>query len=198
MPHLSGVFDEFPDLDKVSVEEIAKDLSFKPEIHLLVNYLGNRIAYPQVIPLTPQEMELDLAILRVGVKLRPGLFFQPQTNKIFIPKKFEERFPNLELLLKTIIEGVNPKGVHFIYIKDQTQTSLIGSVVSPINPQKMSEDEKTVTFTGLAIIKSLNLGEISFVPTPAKSAKIKLGSQEFDIAGGRVGIIVDLRLGGFG
>lgn len=198
MPHLSGVFDEFADLDKLSIDEIAKGLSFKSETHFLENYLGNRIAYPQAIPLTPQEMELDLAILRVGVKLRPGLFFQPQTNKIFIPKKFEERFPNLELLVRAIIEGVNPKGVHLIYIKDQTQVSLIGSVVSPINPQKMSEDQKTVTFTGLAIIKSLNLGELSFVPTPAKSAKIKLGSQEFDVAGGRVGIVADLRLGGFG
>jgi len=197
MPHLSGVFDEFPDLDKISVEEIASGLSFKPEMHFLMNYLGNRITYPQAIPATLQELEIDLAILRAAIKLRPGLFFDPQSNRIVVPKKFEERFPVLQLLVKAVIEGINPKGVHYLSIKDQARLDLVGSVISPMSPQRLSMDGKTVKFTGLAIAKDLPLNTISFMPTPVKSAKVKLGDEEFECAGGRVGIIIDLRLGGF-
>lgn len=197
MPHLSGIFDEFPELDKVSVEEIASGINPKPEKHFLVNFLGNRLLYPQTICLTPQEMELDLAILRVGIKFKPGIFYQPQSNKILIPKRFLDRFPNLEALTRTIIEGINPKGTHVIYIKNQSQYSLAGSVVSPINPQKLSVDGKNIIFSGLALQKSLPLNMISIIQTPVKAAKIKLGNQEFDVSGGDAGIFIDLRMGGF-
>ncbi len=114
-----------------------------------------------------------------------------------MPKKFEERFPVLQLLVKAVIEGINPKGVHYLSIKDQARLDLVGSVISPMSPQRLSMDGKTVKFTGLAIAKDLPLNTISFMPTPVKSAKVKLGDEEFECAGGRVGIIIDLRLGGF-
>lgn len=196
MPHLSGVFDEFPDLDKASFEEIASGLSFKVDKHFLVNYLGNRILYPQLIPITPQELEIDLAILRVGVRLKPGLFFEPQTNRILISKIYEDRFANLLLLVKAIVEGVNPKGVHMVFIKENSNMTLAGSVVSPINAQKLSEDGKTVKFTGLGIERMLPLETITIMQTPVKSAKIKLKDEEYDVAGGRLGILIDLRSGG--
>ncbi len=197
MPHLSGVFDEFPDLDKISIEEVAAVLSSKPEVHFLVNYLGNRILYPQAAPLTKKELEVDLAILRVGAKIRPGLFYEPQSNRIVIPQKFAERFPDLELLLISIVQGINPKGVHFVFIKNESQLNLVGSVISPINPQKLSVDGKNVQFSGLAIAKSLPLNAISVIPTPVKAAKVRLEGEEFDAAGGQIGVMIDLRLGGF-
>lgn len=197
MPHLSGVFEEFPDLEKVSIEEIEALLSAKLEIHSLVNFLGNRILYPQAISTSKKELEIDLAILRFGAKARPGLFYEPQSNRILIPDRFAKRFPDLPLLLKAIVEGINPKGVHFVFIKDQAQLRLIGSVVSPISPQKLSTDGKIVQFTGLAITKPLPLGAVSFISTPSKAARIRLGTEEFDSAGGEAGIIIDLRMGGF-
>ena len=197
MPHLSGVFDEFPDLDKVSIEEIGSRIKPKPDVHALANFLGNRILYPQTVCLTVEEMELDLAILSLGVKLRPGLFYEPQSNKLLIPQRFVERFPNLELLIKAILEGVNPKGTHVIYIKNNSQLHLVGSVVSPIDPTKLSTDGKNVIFKGLAIEKVLPIGMISVIKTPQKAAKILLNEQEFDIFGGDAGIFIDLRMGEF-
>lgn len=198
MPHLSGVFDEFPDLEKASIEQLMSWVSQKVEVHFLVNLLGNRILYPQTIPLTKKEMELDLAILKAGVRMRPGLVFAPQTNRIIIPKQFAERFFPLGSLVKSLIEGINPKGIHVIYIKDNSQLKMVGSVISPLNPQKLSQDERTVFFSTNQIKKILPLNQISIVPSTLADAKIMLGGEEFKALGGQLGVIVDLRLGGFG
>ncbi len=198
MPHLSGVFDEFPDLDKVNPDQLMAWVVQKPDRHFLINFLGNRILYPQVVPLTQKELELDLAILRAAIKLKPGLVFQPQTNKIIIPKMFAERFPPIGNVVRAIIEGINPKGVHLIYIKDKTQVKMVGSVISPLNPQKLSLDEKTVMFTTGDIKKPLPLNMISLVQLSVADTQITLGSEEYKVIGGELGLIVDLRLGGFG
>lgn len=198
MPHLSGIFDEFPDLDKTTPEELAAFLKQKPEIHFLVNFLGNRILYPQAIPITEQELELDLALLRKGIKLKPSLVFEPQTNKIIISKLLTDRFPSLTNLIQAIIESINPKGVHFVFIKDAAVIRLAGSVVSPLNPAKLSRDTKTVIFSDEKSERTLNLNEISFIPSNISETNIKLGGEEYKAAGGELGIIIDLRLGGFG
>lgn len=197
MPHLSGIFEEFGDLDKVSVEEIAKWLSQKYEVHFLVNFLGNRIIYPQAIPLTQKELEIDLAILREAIKLKPSLVYEPQTNKILLPKAFVDRFPSVVNVAKSIVEGLNPKGVHNIFLKDNGQQRLVGSVISPLNPQKLSLDENSVIFTGLAVRRPLPLNSVSVIPTPAAEARIVLGDEEYKVPGGEVGIIIDLRMGKF-
>lgn len=197
MPHLSGVFDEFGDLDKVSIEEIEKWLSAKMEEHAVTNFLGNRILYPQTIPLTHEELDVDLSILREAIKLKPSLVYEPQSNKIVIPRAFIERFPPASKVARAVIEGLEPKGLHNIFIRDKGTQSLIGSVISPLNPQKLSTDEKTVMFTGLAIRKALPLNAVSFIPTPSRDVKIMLGNEEFRLSGGDAGIIIDLRLGKF-
>lgn len=197
MPHLSGVFDEFADLDKVPIDEISAWLNIKPEIHFLINFLGNRILYPQVVPLTSKDLEVDLAILRAAIKLKPSLVYEPQTNRILIPKLLSDRFPKIKDLVKVIIEGINPKGVHNIFSKSDKEYQLVGSVISPLSPQKLSKDEKTVIFTGLAIQKALPLNAVSILDTPAPEAKVNLGGEEFNAAGGEAGIFIDLRMGGF-
>lgn len=198
MPHLSGVFEQFGDLDKVSIDEIAKWVSQKNEIHFLINYLGNRILYPQAIPLTLKELEIDLAILREAIKLKPSLVYEPQTNKILIPKAFAERFPPIVNTAKAVVEGLNPKGVHNIYIYDKGSQRLVGSVISPLSPQKLSKDEKSVVLSGMAIRRALPLNSVTVMPTPASEVTIVLGDEEFKASGGEVGIIVDLRMGNFG
>lgn len=198
MPHLSGVFEQFGDLDKVSIDEIAKWVSQKYEIHFLTNYLGNRILYPQAIPLTLKELEIDLAILREAIKLKPSLVYEPQTNKILIPKAIAERFPPIVNTAKAVVEGLNPKGVHSIYIYDKGSQRLVGSVISPLSPQKLSKDERNVVLSGMAIRRALPLNSVTVMPTPASEVTIVLGDEEFKASGGEVGIIVDLRMGNFG
>ncbi len=198
MPHLSGVLEEFGDLDKISIDEISKWISQKNEIHFLINYLGNRILYPQAIPLSIKELEIDLAILREAIKLKPSLVYEPQTNKILIPKAFAERFPPIVNTAKAVVEGLNPKGVHNIYIKDKGSERLVGSVISPLSPQKLSKDEKSVVLSGMAIRRALPLNSVTVMPTPASDVTIVLGDEEFRASGGEVGIIIDLRMGSFG
>lgn len=198
MPHLSGVFDEFPDLEKVSATQLLAWMTQKPELHFLVNFLGNRVLYPQAVPLTSKELEIDLAILRAAIKIKPGLFFQPQTNKIIIPRMFAQRFPPIGNIVRAIIEGINPKGVHIIYVKDSNKIKVVGSVISPLNPQKLSMNESTVLFSAGNIKKQIPMNAISIVQLSVADTKVELGPEEYKVIGGEMGVIVDLRLGGFG
>jgi hypothetical protein len=197
MPHLSGVFDQFPDLEKANIDQLLAWMSKKPERHALINFLGNRVLYPQTIPLNQSDLEMDFAILRAAIRLRPSLVFQPQTNKIIIPKIFADRFPPLRTMVLSIIEGINPKGIHFIYLKDGAQLKIIGSVISPLNPQRLSADGKTVVLATGKTRQSLSVNTISVVSLPVSEAKVVLGNEEFKALGGDVGVIIDLRLGGF-
>lgn len=197
MPHLSGVFDQFPDLEKANIDQLLAWMSKKPEKYALMNFLGNRVLYPQTIPINQSDLEIDFAILRAAIRLRPGLVFQPQANKIIIPKMFADRFPPTRTLVLSIIEGISPKGIHFIYIKDGAQLKIIGSIIGPTNPQKLSVDGKTVPLSAGKIKQAVPLNTISVVDLPVSEASIILGNEEFKALGGDIGVIIDLRIGGF-
>ncbi len=197
MPHLSGVFDQFPDLEKANIDQLLAWMTQKPEKHALINFLGNRVLYPQAIPVNKTELEMDFAVLRAAIRLRPSLVFQPQTNKIIIPKIFADRFPPVRTMVLSIIEGINPKGIHFIYLKDGSQLKIVGSVISPLSPQRLSPDGKTVVLSTGKIRQALAVNTISVVALPISEANVVLGTEEFQALGGDVGVIIDLRLGGF-
>lgn len=203
MSHLSGVFDQFPGLERTAPEILKAWLGQEFDSNFLTNFLGNRVLYPHAIPLTKKEQQIDLAILSAGIRSRPSLVFQPQTNKIVIPRAIAERFPVMDEMVKAIIEGISPKGVHFIYIKGATgdrdkAMKIVGSVISPLNPQKLSQDEKTVLFTTGNTRLALPLNAISIVKLSLSETKVVLGTEEFKAIGGDTGFIIDLRLGGFG
>ena len=69
MPKFSGLFDSFDNLEKINVENVASFLKNPPQLISLENYLANRILYPQTLPLTEENLEIDLAILREALKL---------------------------------------------------------------------------------------------------------------------------------
>src|SRR3990167_9440024 len=113
MPKLTGLFSSFDDLDQISPEAIASWLKPAPELTSLENYLANKILYPQAVPLTKHDMQIDLAILREALRMngpKPGEqksnallggnpFLNITLRKILIPERFLDFVPDLASLV---------------------------------------------------------------------------------------------------
>ena len=194
MPHLTGVFEEFPDLDKVTPGEISSWLRSKPETHVLVNFFGNRLLYPQTIALNPIESEIDFAILREGIKQKPGLVYDAQSNKIFIPQSFLNRFPPLTRLVGAVIEALSPKGEIQIYIKDKTTVKIAGTLISPTDIDQLAKDAKSLKIEVNGVESILNFNTLSISPINRPEIVVKIGNKSYKVIGGELGIIIDLRL----
>lgn len=192
MPRLTGVFEQFPQLDIVLPQNLLQWLSVKQDVHFLANVLGNRILYPQTIALNKQELEIDFAILREAIKQKPMLFYEPQTNKILIPEQFVQRFPPLAKLAGAVIEAINPKGVIQILIK-RKKLEKVGSLISPdINRIKSESGKVRIIVEGKPSL--LNLNTLYISQTSSSEVKIEIGEAEYKVSGGKLGVIIDLRL----
>ncbi len=194
MPHLTGVFEEFPELDKVTIAQIASWLTNKPENHTLSNFFGNRLLYPQTVAVNELDLEIDLAILREAIKQKPAIVSEPQKNKLFIPENMVTRFPPLSRLAGVLIEALSPKGISQIYIKDRNQVKLVGTLVSPSDLSKILKDKKIVKVLVDGVESRLNVDTISISPIASPEVKIKIEDTEYKVFGGELGVIIDLRL----
>lgn len=87
MAKLVGFFESFDNLDLIPVEEIAKKLKIRSQLIELENFVANRILYPQAIPTTSIDMETDILILDIALKINKG-------KKL--PKNFKTRFPGMK------------------------------------------------------------------------------------------------------
>ncbi len=193
MPHLSGVFEQFPDLDKVSPQNLLIWLRIKVDEHALINMLGNRILYPQTIAINKSELEIDMAILREGMRQKPALVYEAQTNKLYIPEAFLNRFPPLARLAGVIIEAINPKGVIQILLKGQNKVKLIGSLISPAEAEKLSGDKAKIKINVDGVEGTLNPKTLSISQIEAPQVKIKIEDKDYTVAGGELGVIIDMR-----
>lgn len=194
MPHLTGVFEQFPELDKVSSLNLLQWLNIKQDTHALSNILGNRILYPQTIALSESELEVDFAILREAVKQRPMLFYEPQLNRLLIPELFMQRFPPLAKLAGAIIEAISPKGVIQIYSKDKKGLTLVGSLISPVDIKSLKTENSKTKIIVDGVETELNLNTLYISQTPLPEVKIKIGNLDLKAQGGKLGVIIDLRV----
>lgn len=193
MPHLTGVFEEFPDLEKTPPAKIAAWIKTKLDSHFLTNFLGNRLLYPQTIPINEEELEIDLAILREGIKLKPTLVLDFQTNKLVFPQSLTERFPPLTRLAGAVIESLAVSGVSQIYIKDKTKLKLVGTLISPPDINKIFEKENAVKVIVDGIESVLNVNTISVSEIASPEVIIKIADTEYKVPGGELGVVIDLR-----
>lgn len=199
MPKVSGVFDIFENLEKIPFEDIARWLEKPPQQVFLENYLANRINYPQAVPLSISDQLLDLAILREALR-RNQIFYKVAQKKIFIPESFLS-FTDIKKLTLVFIDAYQPKGLVTFIMSGSKGDEILGSLVSVnCTSQKASlhlkvEDKNFKLKAGsLTILPCLkNRCHISFKGADASI----FGKKEllFEVFGGRLGLIVDGRIG---
>ena len=128
MNKLIGVFEYFRYLDQIPTSDISKWLNTKIKETDLENFIGNRIIYPQALPISNLELDIDLALFREALKRQPEVLYDRRLNKIIIPIEFQTRFGSFEKLIKAITEVLILKSDTQIYLKEEGNIKLIGAI----------------------------------------------------------------------
>lgn len=188
MPKVTGLFDNFENLDEISAEALGID----------ENYLANRILYPQTVPTTAKELELDLLILKEALKRTP-IYFKPEQKKIFIPEAFLNIVPDIKQLALLFIDAYLPKGMITFVITKSGRDVAIGTLITVYCKDQKEflhfevEGQNFRVKPGMLTILPC-AKEHCHVNFKATEAKI-LGKNEvlFEVLGGELGLIVDGR-----
>lgn len=217
MPRLPGLFDSFDNLDQINVEDIARWLKPEPQFSYIENYLAQRILYPQTIPVTASDMNLDLAILREAVRLSAGpdekgamLGSNPFINftlrKILIPSKFLNFVKDLQTLTWVFTDALVTNRVKKDFFEDLWTVELIGeaneTVGSILVPEFNSSEGELQLGVSNKIYK-VSAGTLTVVPCKKSRCEVTfrvkmgkiLGKDDLsvEVSGGRLGLLIDGR-----
>lgn len=203
MPKIGGAFDLFENLDQIPIENVSRWFKKVKDSFFLENYLANVIFYPEAIPTTEEDEEIELAFLREALK-HDKRFINPTSKKLTISAPLVARFPNLAALTWAFVDAylLNiPKdllGVWTVLVSSDRGNWTIGSVLIPNLHsggvmEVYLEREK-------AQIKS---GTLMVVPCPKEHCtlnfKLKNGTifnqneGGVEVNGGKLGIMIDGR-----
>lgn len=189
MPKLSGIFEQFRRLDQIPIADIAQWLNHRVEQHSLENFIGNRIIYPQTLPTTKMELDIDLAIFREAVRRQPEVFYDRNPNKIIIPAEYEFRFGSMEALVTALSESLKLPKITTVYLKSLVGNTLLGSIYQP----NINTSESNTTISVNNQIMGLKNGLIHIMPFRDKHLILKIGNiTEISASGGSLGLIIDL------
>lgn len=194
MPKLSGVFDKLKTILSIPASEIVANLPYTGEIHILENFVGNRVLYPQTIPQTNFDLKFDHQILREALKREPNVVFDKKSQNIIIPEEFASRFPPFIKLVETLIDALKLEGLIGLFMKSNSIERL-GTIVSAnLASQALATQKNNPTILLNGELKKLRLGSINLIPYKSKQLKFKIAaSPEIIIPGGKMGIFIDLR-----
>ena len=219
MSTLPGLFSSFDNLDQIDINSVISWLKNPPTPIQLENYIANRILYPQILPLTDQEMKIDLAILREVLKLNGpktekdgsllgnNPFLNSTLRKIIIPEKFLQFAPDLTTLTWAFVDGLllnRKKGDFFedlwTVVLGDDNDEVIGSVILP--RFETGTDELILYVLGQNY--KIKAGSLSVVACPKDRCEISyklqkgnlLGKKEsaLEVYGGRLGLMIDGRV----
>lgn len=217
MPKFSGLFDSFDNLDQINLENVTLWLKRSPQIVQLENYLANRILYPQIVPLSTVDMEIELAILREALKLTfsqiqknnllgENRFLNPTLRKILIPRRFLNYVPNLIKLTWVFVDTIPAKAKPKDFFADlwtivltDDADEVVGSLLLPEFSSLTSAMELNI----LGKAYKVKSGSLVVLPCPKERCEISykfnqgkvLGKMEnsVEIFGGKLGIMIDGR-----
>lgn len=214
-----GLFDSFDNLDQISTEAVSSWLKPVPLRTYLENYLANKILYPKSLPLTKQDMLVDLAILREALKMNTPKGFQKSNallgdntflnftlRKILIPLRFLEFVPNLAILTTVFIDALLLNRIRKDWFQDiwtivltDTSDEVVGSLVLP-----QFTDKNALMYCQL-LGKNYEIRPGNFVVLPCFKDKCEIGyklqkgrilgkeESAVEIYGGKLGLVIDGR-----
>lgn len=217
MPALPGLFDSFDNLDAIKTEDIARWLKPQPQLTFIENYLAQRILYPQTVPITSQDMNLDLAILREAIRssahgdkksimLGDNPFINFTLRKILIPGKFLNFVKDLPTITWVFIDALLSERKEADFFEDLWTVvvtgetdEIVGSILLP-----KFKDKSSVIQLGVAEkVYKIGAGTLSVVPCSKQRCEITfkissgkmLGKNQLtvEVYGGRLGLVIDGR-----
>lgn len=200
MPLQKSFFEYFPELEDVSLEGILRWLNLKESPKFVENELGNRILYPQALPVTEKDMLLDWAILRELLKSQACQYYNKIANKIYIPHEFLERFPDVSKLIWAFTDALQPQGIVSLGLKgENVGVKNLGTLICP----KILKKDGLVNVWVDKEKYEVQIGSLMVIPTNDNHTDIKFesasarllgrGSLSAEVVGGPFGVAIDAR-----
>lgn len=206
MPSQFALFDSFNNLDQISAEAIGSWLKNPPQVNYLQNYLANKILYPETLPQTASDMQIELAILREALKVNTDYFLNIMLRKVLIPAKFLNCVPDLISLSWAFIDALllhRKKDDFFqdvwtIVLTDDSD-EVVGSLILP----QFDVSNGSLEINVLGKKYQVRKGLTAVLPCPKDRCEIGYRLQHgqildktestIEISGGRVGLLIDGR-----
>ena len=203
MPKLSGIFDNFKNVDQIPIDDIARWLKYQQQSIVLQNFVANRIIYPQAIPFSLSDLKIDQAILREALR-RDQSYISQTSGKITIPQHFLARMADLFQLVKIFIDAyllnLPPQFTRHIWtvsFKGPSNQTL-GSILTPLLKKG---GQLQIVINGQ--INQIRPGDLALIPCPKSHCQISFtikGGEMFgqsqgkmEVSGGKLGLLVDGR-----
>lgn len=218
MPKLNGLFDSFDNLDSIDINSLVPWLKNLPvTTSQLENYLGNKILYPETLPLTESDMKIDLAILREALRMMgDNLFLNTTLRKIIIPKRFLHFVPDLVSLTWAFVDGLllnRKKRDQFedlwtVVVTDDMD-EIVGSILIPQfgnsqDTMNLSLDGRNYERSSKPAVYKVVAGSLILIKCPKSKSEITykfitgkvLGKNagSVEISGGKLGLMIDGRV----
>lgn len=221
MPNsVPGLFSGFDNLDQIKAEDVMRALKPMPAQIWLENYIANRILYPQAVAISAYDMQIDLAILTMALKLnKPAKtvkkneflgdnpFINTTLRKIIIPTGFLDFVCDLPNLTAAFINGLLLERSRKDLFEDLWTVSLSGEREEIIGSILMPQFNFPGGFLELKLnnkIFKIKAGYINCLPCPEERCLISfnidggnmLGKTKgvLEVYGSKLGIVVDGRL----
>ncbi len=209
MPESVGLFDSFENLDQIGVDSLIPWLKNPPSAIQMENYLANKVLYPNTLPLTKDDLKLDLVILRevlskIGPKSNP--YLNISLRKIIIPERFLHYVSDLAGLTWAFVDGLllNKRREEWYkdlwtVVIDNNIEIIIGSILLP--DFGSSADSMNISILG----QDYQIAQGSLIIIPCQSTRCEvaykfsegklLGKKDsaVEVYGGELGLMIDGR-----
>lgn len=205
MSKLAGIFEYFSDIDQIAVEDIQRWLKSPLSSINLQNAVANRLLYTQTLPVSKEDLDLDLAILREAI--RRNIHYFISSKQLVIPSQFLGRIPELPQVVLAFIDAykyssIPKQRIISIVLKDEAKQDAVGSCVFI-----QFQNNKGIAQVGLdqEKIRDVKAGSLVIMPCNKNRCTLKFDIKEgslltlktgaLDVNGGILGVFIDGRLG---
>jgi hypothetical protein len=193
MTALTGIFATLPGIENIPPEGVQKWVKNRLGDHAIENYVANRITYPQTIAISPEEKQIDQAIIQEYIARNPALFYNPLTHKLNIPQGITHYIQPVQDLMLILSSLLKLSQITPVFISDGSSVKVEGSIIVPNPPS--SEPKINVSFNGK--MQTLEKSRFYHFPIADQHIKFKIGNEnEILISGGTLGVSLDLRIRG--
>lgn len=178
--------------DDSLAQKIAELVKPKLDLSAVENYISNKKLYPQSVPSTKLELNIDLHLLKEFLRLHPDAVYNGAKRTLVFDLSLINRFGDLKKITLLTLEAISTLDpiTQILVRDDQNNLKLVGSLIKPkITPNIQKLDIK---LGGKSL--NLTLGKVFLIPIKMQNIEVNLGSElPFKVSGGDLGLIFDCK-----